>query len=45
MELVASGVDVYEAGKQMGISPAAVERRYTHATSFASYQTKKVQTA
>lgn len=42
MDLVAGGKDVYEAGKEMGISPSAAERRYTHAIGSGSNKTQKV---
>lgn len=40
-----SGLDVQSAGAKMGLSPSAAERRYIHATNFASYQAKSLQTA
>lgn len=44
LSLIYSGMDIHAAGKQMGISSAAVERRYAHAINFARYQTKEVST-
>lgn len=45
LELIASGMDMYEAGARMGIKPGAIQTRYNHAIGFASNQTRQVQTA
>lgn len=39
LELVSSGMDMYEAGEKMGIRPGAVQTRYNHAISFAGNKT------